>query len=1047
MQCALQMRPSCAGFAMSYLTLLAITSGVEAQQTKSIRLDGIRGGDAPQMRVEDEFIVEFTGAATDQLRLGRQPGPRPTSGIASVNAVFQLASVESIERQFPAARRPLPNSSLYDLTGYHKVKIAPGANLDDAMAAFARDPNVDHVEKIGIHPMYGCATGSFLTPNDTYYNNPPPSFPYPLWGLWDTEGIDADMGWTINSGDPSVVVVGMDSGVRYFHPDLGGTNPPGPADNSTNGNIWVNPFEIPGNGIDDEGNGWIDDVIGYDFVTGNPVGCQSSLGEDCNTVDNDPRDFNGHGTHTAGTMAAITNNASGVAGVAGGYGDGTTGSVGNGSKIMCLRIGWQGTGGNGYVRMDYAAAAMAYVADMKNRGVNIAAVNCSWGTSNSGGIGAAVNNVIAADVMVIHAAGNSGNSTADYFGSRTDVLNVAATDQNGLRASFSNYGSWVDAAAPGVDIISTWHQYSDPGPNYVAVLAGTSMAAPHVAGLAALLESCNSSLTGPQKFSLIVNNGCAAGSSQIGDIVNAKLALDAAGCGGGCTSDPECDDGLFCNGAETCNLGTGQCEDGTPPGCLDDVTCTIDSCNEATDSCDHIPDNASCDNGLYCDGTETCNVLIGCEAGTAPNCDDGVSCTDDSCNESTDSCDHVPNNAVCDNGLFCDGAETCDPALDCQSGSLPNCDDGVGCTDDSCNESTDSCDHVANNTNCDDGLACNGAETCSANFDCQAGTPVSCDDGVGCTMDTCNEPGGTCTNAPSDPACDDGAYCNGVETCDPALDCQSGTPVNCNDGVGCTDDSCNEATDSCDNVANDANCDNGLFCDGTETCDPALDCQAGSDPCLPGETCNDATDNCDPFACNNNGACESGEDCNNCPADCPTGTSASCGNGVCEAGDGEDCVICSADCNGLQSGKPQNRFCCGDGDGQNPLPCSDPACTAGGFSCTDQPAVPSCCGDLVCEGSETSFNCELDCGAPASCGNAICEAGEDPCNCSADCGAPPATESSCTDSIDNDCDTSTDCNDTDCGTDPACACAPKGASCTADGDCCSLSCKSNGTCR
>ncbi|MHC4064781.1 MAG: hypothetical protein ACYSUI_09810, partial [Planctomycetota bacterium] len=136
-----------------------------------------------------------------------------------------------------------------------------------------------------------------------------------------------------------------------------------------------------------------------------------------------------------------------------------------------------------------------------------------------------------------------------------------------------------------------------------------------------------------------------------------------------------------------------------------------------------------------------------------------------------------------------------------------------------CNETTDTCDNLANDGNCDDGLYCNGTETCDAVLDCQAGTPIDCDDGVGCTGDSCNETTDTCDNVANDANCDDGLYCNGAETCDAVLDCQAGTPVDCDDGVGCTDDSCNETTDTCDNLANDGNCDDGLYCNGTETCD------------------------------------------------------------------------------------------------------------------------------------------------------------------------------------------------------------------------------------
>jgi hypothetical protein len=167
---------------------------------------------------------------------------------------------------------------------------------------------------------------------------------------------------------------------------------------------------------------------------------------------------------------------------------------------------------------------------------------------------------------------------------------------------------------------------------------------------------------------------------------------------------------------------------------------------------------------------------------------------------------------------------------------------------------------VANDANCDNGLFCDGTETCDAVLDCQAGTVVDCDDGVGCTDDSCNETTDTCDNVANDANCDNGLFCDGAETCDAVLDCQAGTTVDCNDGVGCTDDSCNEATDTCDNVANNANCpDNGQFCDGTESCDAVSDCVSSGDPCLPGGFCNETTDTCDE--CQVDGDCDDVDAC------------------------------------------------------------------------------------------------------------------------------------------------------------------------------------------
>jgi hypothetical protein len=173
---------------------------------------------------------------------------------------------------------------------------------------------------------------------------------------------------------------------------------------------------------------------------------------------------------------------------------------------------------------------------------------------------------------------------------------------------------------------------------------------------------------------------CSAGNYNDRD----DVAFAVEGAGPECTVNADCNDGLFCNGTETCNAGS--CQAGTAPNCNDGVSCTVDSCNESTDSCNNTPNNGLCDNGLFCDGTETCNATLGCQAGTAPNCNDGVGCTVDSCNEGTDSCNNTPNDGLCDNGLFCDGDEVCNATLGCQDGADP-CTGG-----ETCNEGADICE-------------------------------------------------------------------------------------------------------------------------------------------------------------------------------------------------------------------------------------------------------------------------------------------------------------------------------------------------------------------
>lgn len=286
------------------------------------------------------------------------------------------------------------------------------------------------------------------------------------------------------------------------------------------------------------------------------------------------------------------------------------------------------------------------------------------------------------------------------------------------------------------------------------------------------------------------------------------------------------------------------------------------------------------------------------------------------------------------------------------------------------------------------------------------------DPAVGCT-----------TNAD----CDDGLACNGTETCTVATgNCQAGTPVDCNDGIACTVDSCADPLGTCGNTPDNGLCNDGNACT-TDACDTGTGCaNSAITPC-----CGNAT-------------CETGEDCNTCSTDCFSSapSTAECGNGICESFNRENCKRCAEDCAGTEQGP----FCCGNlEDGDNPVPCSDPRCTEAGFQCIDAPTSASCCGDLICEGSENNINCAVDCGPPAVCGDGFCDPGEDQCNCAVDCGAPPATEVAnvtCNDGLDNDCDGLSDCADPDCATDPACQpCLPDGSPCTNAAECCRNRCR------
>jgi hypothetical protein len=317
--------------------------------------------------------------------------------------------------------------------------------------------------------------------------------------------------------------------------------------------------------------------------------------------------------------------------------------------------------------------------------------------------------------------------------------------------------------------------------------------------------------------------------------------------------DAACEDGLFCNGAERCDAARG-CVMGTAPAVDDGVLCTLDLCDEDNDRVLHVANDRACDDGLFCDGVEACDPARGCVMGTAPAVDDGVFCTVDACDEARDAVIHTPlgercgseercdpqmgcveapecaSDADCDDGRFCNGAESCGAERRCQSGAAPEVDDGVSCTADACDEASDRVIHTPREGFCDDGRFCNGIERCDPALDCQSGPAPEVDDGVSCTVDACDEANDRVTHAAQDGLCDDGLFCNGAERCDPVLDCQSGAAPEVEDGVSCTADACDEARDAVIHSPRDGSCDDGLFCNGIERCDPVLDCQVGAAP-------------------------------------------------------------------------------------------------------------------------------------------------------------------------------------------------------------------------
>lgn len=289
--------------------------------------------------------------------------------------------------------------------------------------------------------------------------------------------INAVEAWKICTGSPEIIVAIVDQGVDCTHPDLAA-------------NIWINPGEIPGNGIDDDGNGYVDDIHGYNFVSDNGM-ISSSLDGD-----------SGHGTHVAGTIAAVNNNGTGVCGIAGGSGNN------DGVRIMSCQM-FSGKSGGDIMSM---CRAMVYAAD---NGASIVQASLGYDATMLASeeafrktvptIGYALdyfykyggNRKVIDGGLLIFAAGNSRNPGAEYPGACKECISVASIGPDMLPAYYTNYGRNVDICAPGGDItlnatgssaiLSTIPVGLTPsGSEPYAYMQGTSMACPHVSGVAAL---------------------------------------------------------------------------------------------------------------------------------------------------------------------------------------------------------------------------------------------------------------------------------------------------------------------------------------------------------------------------------------------------------------------------------------------------------------------------------------------------------------------------------------------------------------------------------
>jgi subtilisin family serine protease len=447
--------------------LLLIQLNSVAQQMGPIEEGVVR------IKVREDFAAQL-----EQARLSKAADDVVVTGIASFDAFNRQYQVKDLKRVFRPAGRFETRHRRHGLHRWYELRIDKAISVVQAITAYQSLIQIEKAEPVYKKAIIGSQDKNFgprivnakqtireatlpgasndpLLENQWHYHN--------TGQTGGTPGADIDLllAWQLERGKKEVIVAITDGGIQTDHQDL--------VDN-----VWINTHEIPGNGMDDDNNGFIDDVHGYSFVDNSGV------------IAPEP-----HGTHVAGTVAATTNNSVGVAGVAGGSG------TGDGVRVMSCAV-FSETGEGGFSETYVYAADQGAVISQN-----------SWGYVTSGTYEQSVLDAIDYFIaeagkdengnqvgpmnggIVIFAAGNDGLDEDFYPGYYAPTLTVAATTHQDKKAYYSNFGTWVDLSAPGgeTDAVSEQGVMSTLPNNQYGFFQGTSMACPHVSGIAALLVS------------------------------------------------------------------------------------------------------------------------------------------------------------------------------------------------------------------------------------------------------------------------------------------------------------------------------------------------------------------------------------------------------------------------------------------------------------------------------------------------------------------------------------------------------------------------------